>query len=436
MKTLVCTIVLLLSFNLKANYGEHFGVSGTSLSLGGQSSGDIHDPANNFYAPALNAFTDSVSLSVSVGLMQTDFKEINNVQIENGLTKDGANETGSISTEYDNVSIFIGHALIPLFKSQKMKLGLSLLTPIENFVESNTGNTFRTEYVMYRARQNRTIIYANLIYPFNDSFSLSLGGMSGFQASSTMDTQQSLNGSTPGSSANMKTEIKRTIAALFSMAYQSSWAKIFFSYQQEMKTNLKVDVSGRTASPSVPFDTTIETMLYYDPHILRLGLSKDISIVKILTTLEYQLWENYKSPIIEIKQNSGNIQGSKNLETIKTKNIFIPKVGTTLDLHDHFKLNFGLSYRPTPIDSDFSGVGNSVDSNIWSYSLGIDSPFEYQGMSMGLYAGAQYQKLEDLKVTKSANREDGNSSENKIGSPGYDIGGDITSLIVEARVKF
>ncbi|OUR98479.1 hypothetical protein A9Q84_03450 [Halobacteriovorax marinus] len=439
MKSILLVLITFVTFNSSANYFEFFGSHVSTSGIGNQANLNPHDPSNNYYIPALMAFSDTVNFAASISSAQTDFKAINNVVIQNDSYQDPAlnEQTGSVDTDYQKYISTSLHFAVPLARNLGT-LALSLSTPVGNLMETNSGNPYLPEYVMYRSRYRRTIIYLNLAKKFSDSLAFSLGTQLGFQAAADVNTQVSIQ-SDFGSQGSAKSKIKPTLALLLSGVYKpSNDSHIYLSYQQEMKNNLEANAFGKVSISTTTdyiLDLNISSMIYYDPHIIRLGTATTLGLFKLYGLLEYQMWGNYKTPVVRVAQRGGGIKPSSDYEVTTTEDIFVPKLGMAFSVTDNFELDLGIVYKPTPLKGDFSGSGNSVDTDstiLAGAALYKTKLFE---IPMQIGAAMQYHKLKEVKVVKSSGLENGNAG-NKIGSAGYTVGGSVVVGSLGLTVHF
>lgn len=436
MRILVAIFAVSLSFQAKANYAEFFGTAPSTSSIGNQANSDEFDPANNYYIPALMAFSDTLTFSTSAASVGTDFDPIGGVVVKNNTNSTSASESASVSTDYESYLGSTFHATLPIAYEGAGAVSLSLFMPIGKTMETNSGDAHLPEYVMYRSRYRRTMIHLNYAHKLSDNFAFSLGTHIGFQAGANTTNNVSLNGTSFGTSAGLKTEVKPSLAAIASAVYRKDNWSAAFTFQQEMKSNLETQANGVINDPtSALFQITIESMIYYDPHILRFGGTFELGNFTFLGTLEYQLWDNYKTPVIRVKDRGGVIIASDDFEKVQLRNIPVPKAGVKLRINDSMALMTGLSYKPTPLKGNFAGAGNSIDSNSLIFTAGGTLSLKFFGKDLDLSAGAQYHKLEELNITKTPNQENG-AAGSKIGAPGYKVGGSVIAASGGLRLKF
>ena len=145
------------------------------------------------------------------------------------------------------------------------------------------------------------------------------------------------------------------------------------------------------------------------------------------------MWSGYKTPIIDVTKNGGVIVPSTNYEKILTRDTINPRLGIKFNLTDRWSTLLGAQYRMTPLKGDFSGSGNSIDVNTKIATTGFQYRMVIWSKDVHLGSAFQYHHLETKKVTKTAGQENG-SAGNKLGAPGYEIGGFI--LTANLGVKF
>jgi long-subunit fatty acid transport protein len=213
-------------------------------------------------------------------------------------------------------------------------------------------------------------------------------------------------------------------------------SKFYFSYQQEMKSNLHAGVSGEINNPSLAlFESGIDSVIFYDPHTFRLGSSYDFGDTELFGAVEYQLWSNYKPPTIYITKTGGVIVPSSNYEKIKVRDTINPRTGLKIAFGNRWSAGLGLGYRMTPLKGDFSGSGNSIDSNAYILSSGLQYRIVIWSKDVTLGTSLEYQQLQKKTVTKTTGQEDGSSGP-KIGAGGYEIGGYVLSAALGAKFNF
>src|SRR5690606_24662444 len=128
----------------------------------------------------------------------------------------------------------------------------------------------------------------------------------------------------------------------------------------------RANAAGEVNNPtSALFDISLDSMIYYDPHIFRLTWGQRLTpTLEMSATTEYQMWSNYKPPTIFIRRNGGVLLPSDDYEKVKTKDIPVARIGFKWHVLDTFSLSTGAFWRPTPIEGNFSGAGNSIDTDV------------------------------------------------------------------------
>jgi long-subunit fatty acid transport protein len=437
MKKIIFIFLFLFSHLAQASYPELFGASYSTSSIANQSNLDINDPSNNYYAPALLGFSDKVNMLYQLNSVSTGFTPIKNIVITNN-TNSNAQTYGDVSNNYENFNGGALHFALPIGYQHIGTLGLSVYMPLGSLMETNSGDPFRPEYVMYQSRYQHTSAYLSFAKKFNDDYAWSIGTYLGFQATANINTNLSLNGTPYGSWAGARSKISPSLAIIASFAKKFDKSKIYFTYQQEMKSNLKSNISGELSNPlPVAINTEINSLIFYDPHTLRFGASQNFGNLELYSGIEFQLWTNYATPKIYIKNSGGIIKESTNYENLTIRNTFNPRIGMKYSLTSRFDLSAGLGYRMTPIDGNFSGSGNSIDANTTILSTGFQYRIVIWSRDVSIGSSFQYQLLEKNHVVKTTLQEDG-SIGNKIGSGpnGYDIAGHIIAASAGTKFNF
>ena len=315
-------------------------------------------------------------------------------------------------------------------------LGLSVFLPIGSLTETNSGDPFLPEYVMFHSRYQRTSAYLNFAKKWNDDLSFSLGAVLGFQATADVKTDMSLNGANYGSWAKSQTKVDPSIGVIVSATKRVNANTLYFTYQQEMKSNLKTLVNGEITNPSLALlNSSLSSMIFYDPHTFRIGVTTGLGDAEFFLGVEYMLWSNYKTPIMHVDRNAGVVVPSNNYEKIVVKDTINPRLGIKYNWSQRWSTSLGAQYRMTPLKGDFSGSGNSIDSNTVVGTGGLQYRMVVYSKDVHLGASFQYHHLMDKKVTKTTGQENGNAGP-KLGSPGYDIGGYILSGTFGVKFNF
>ena len=147
------------------------------------------------------------------------------------------------------------------------------------------------------------------------------------------------------------------------------------------------------------------------------------------------MWSGYKSPVVTVTKNSGVVISSSNYEAISTRDTINPKIGFKDNLTDRWSYALGMAYRPTPLKGDFSGSGNSIDTDALIFTSGIQYRIVIWSKDVHLGTSFEYHQLQTKNVTKTPNEESG-SAGSKIGAPGYSIGGNVLAGSLGLKFNF
>lgn len=437
MKSSIFLFLVLFASHTYANFAEFFGASATTTAVGLQSNFDSEDAANNYYFPALLGFSDHINATLGANSTATDFDPIKNVVVQNSTNSSVTSETyANVSTDYLKYYNFNAHFSLPIGREHFGTLGLSVFGPIGHIIEGDSGHPQAPEYVMYRARYKRTSAHINFAKKYNEQFAFSLGAYIGFQASANANLNLGLNGTQYGTSGRVKSKVDPSLAGLFSMIYKLDDSIYGFQFQQEMKSNLQAEASGELSNPvNLPFTSKIDSMLFYDPMTLRIGTLQRVGMFDLIASVDYQVWSNFKTSKITVTKISGTVEGSREYERLNLRDVYVPKLGVRTRLTNRWTFDAGFSYRQSPLDGDFSGAGNSIDTDTYNYSAGLHYIIKIEGNDVELTTAILYQDLKKKTVVKSSGLETG-ANGLKIGSPGYTIDGTVLGGTLGLRIHY
>lgn len=429
-------ILILLSFftlDAFASPFELFGSSAISIAQGHQP-GAARSADRQMYAGALAAANKTTAFSFNFLEIIPQLKDINNVVVKNPINQNGTSTTtGNIDTNTPATTMFAGHLSTPLFGEAGPVFALSVIAPVDRLIEADTGDPYKPEYVMYRNRYLRPTVIFNLAQRF-ESWSFAIGGQTGFQSNGESYFYTRADNEPYPTVGKLTFNAKPSMGILASMSKEWKEGETYLSFTQEMKskfTNKAIGATSIGGGSAFPFEFAISSLLYYDPQIWRLGHIQKISgNFKLMGMLEYQEWANYKTPKLVFKQEGGSLASSKDYEKLSPKNILIPHIGFEADLSEHWVLRGGYFYRPTPLKtSKLKDSGNSIDPDKHVGSVGLGRYFSFLGKRLETTLAYQFHYLRSQKIHKTDGLEDGSAGQ-KIGSPGYRIGGNIHVLAV------
>ena len=423
-------LVFILSFTCSAyaSLPELFGSSAGSLSIGGQA--QRQSAANNYYAPSILGYSKSSQFSFDIFYVSTQFKEINNVVVKNETNTVSTFEKGDIEVNSTPTPMFGAHLSTPLFSPEGVKFNISIFAPFDRLMETDSGDPYQPRYVMYDNRFIRPNFIFSGAHNFGD-WSFSLGAHTGLQTNGDTYFMSRTTTGNP-SLAKMSFNAKPSIGGVFSASKRSDEHLTYLTFQQEMKSKLTNRATGETeiaSNTSFQFDFDVASLLYYDPMTVRIGHQVHQKMTSMFFSLEFQQWDNYESSMIQLIKRGGAINGSENLEKLKLKNLFIPKLGLQRLLSDKWSGKLGYFYRQSPLyTNNLKNSGNSIDVDKHVFSIGAARLIHFQQKELTLDFAYQAHVLRNMKITKTPNREDGDPAEPKIGSPGYKVGGMIHAL--------
>jgi hypothetical protein len=405
-----------------------YGASAATVATSAQVNPNLSAPENNFYHPSAMAYFTEGSFGISFLAAKTQFHPINNVVVKNNINS-ASSESGNVDTDYPMQGNLLLHVRSPIFKKRlKTQVGISVFTPAMKLVDSNTGDDFAPEYVMYRARNSRTMTTINLANLYNQNNSYSVGILGGIQTSGESYLVTRTDGNPSSGKVNFVAKPSAAIILSWSRKLEHS-AQLLVTLQDQMKTKIRTQADGISPIGSgslVPFNLTLSSLLYYDPRILRTTYLKSYSWGSLTSTLEVQDWSGYETPALDVKTQSLFTTG-RDLEDIETELIAIPRIAINFQLPSENSLTLGTHYRKSPIKSNLNEGGSSLDPDVLAFNIGWGRRMTILEESFNFHLTLSHHQLMDVDVNKTANNELG-AAGSKIGAPGYQAGGSIQAL--------
>ncbi len=432
-------------FSAHASYPELFGAGPRTLGIGQQSDGLAENAENGYYAPSLAAFSDQLQVAFDLHATSVNFKSIDNIVVKNELNNvfSPIEQMGSIDPEPKDFYGMGFAFFLPLKYRGLGNISFSLFSPLTYFARSYSGDPFLPEYVIYGSRYDRTTGHLSYAHLLSENWAISLGTHFGFQASADVEANSSISTGSedPASNATSETKTKPSLAGIFSLSYRTIFERersrvLSLSFHQGIKSNVLARAYGKTNLPELPYDINIETMVFFDPHILRLSISEFFSRqISFHATLEVQDWRSYQTPRVKVKQNSGVIVASEDLDQFDPRIIVIPKLGMRFSAGESWSFGIGSFFRPSSLKGDFSGPGNSLDADKWAFHFTPSFRFNFGKMEHQLSLALQYHHMKTGRVNKTPLTERSNPGQ-KIGAPFYDLGADILAASLGISSSF
>lgn len=437
---------------LHANVGDTYGY-GSQMAATNGAGATWGDPAYSaFHNPALLAnpslssapsfvsapqsiapgsFLHSLELAWSFLAMHHAFLPIESVTVENGYTGDDL-RNGNVNTEYkDVVGQALGFRLQTLPSLLHFSVGGVIYVPTQHFAHLDTGEPFVPEYVLYRSRTQRPQFDFGAAIRLFNLFNLGVGVHVGYgiagTANSYLKTDDSKS-STMRFSATLEPKAVPFFGASLSPEGAIWNAGLVFRLPLEHPEVLTVN-SGADAfdnNAALDYRFRAASTALYDPMSIEAGFSIlhpfwTETSPRALVQLEYQFWQNYRSPFLQIKDRGSSAPvASSRPPSVLLKNILILKVAEEIPV-GAFRIRAGYGYRPSIFHGPPNGSGNYLDPAKHMASAGLG--WEWGILRIDLHASCHF--LVRQKIEKTANDEAGDSSSQKIGAPGYDAGGKI-----------
>ena len=427
---LIIVLFILISTNAYPSFLEDFAASTRALGNAGQADLLNHRASNNYYMPASLAFNEIIQIEGSSFVSLYNIDPINNIVIENSInTEDGAEKLGTIENDFSSLIINSIHLSLPIERINA-SINFSVISPFPYAAQFNSGDPYTPEYSLLKARPRRPQGFFNFAYALNNSLSFSLGAHLGAKTESNIFTKAAVNNqgeTTLYTYASGAGEVTPKLAPVVSLFYRTEKWSAGLYFQGEMESNLKVDLVADEISTGIIFDSIIESVLFYDPQIAKLQLGLNINNrLKLHSSVNYYIWKDYQTPKINITQ-LAVMTGTYNYETLQLQNSISAKIAVNINILDNLTYSVGGSFEQSPITGDFSENGNTIHSDTYTASMGVNLDFRLLNYDLSASIAGSYKMLKDKSVIKSPGQENGQNGR-KIGAPGYDIGGNITTV--------
>lgn len=435
--TLVLVMANLLALNANANIGDTFGFGSRAASLGGATVSGGADGYSAYSNPGLLSLPSSQRIQVSYGVlyMQPEFEPIERVLTENTTTSDRPTYA-SVPVDYPSTlgqELGITAHIAPEFMN--LSAGLVTYFPLSTIGTLDSGDPFLPEYVLYRSRTQRPQIDFSVGAELSKWLSFGAGVHFAFAVNSeaTMILQTAAD---KISSMRVRTEMKPKVGPYFGihlapppvMTAHPDWGLgLVVRLPVSSPTYFEISTGTRAIGGTaiVDFNLSATSVAQYDPLALEVGGNlKTGPRGRFFWQVEYQRWEAYEKPAVEIeacktRPCSINLQSSGNPHQ-PFRDIIVPKAGEEWDLSPTTAFRVGYSYRPSPLRDSYTGSSNYLDPPKHIFGAGLG--FKFQTL-LGAKAPnhldfhLSYHLLEEQKINKSSSSD--------IGAPGYTAGGKI-----------
>ncbi|HAR44424.1 MAG TPA: hypothetical protein DCS07_17635 [Bdellovibrionales bacterium] len=433
--------------NAAANIGESFGFGSRAAALASAVTAEAQkqDGYASFYNPALMPFgSETFTLSWGVIAMEPRFKPIENVVLANTYMAE-ATQIGSVDLNYRTT---FGNFFGLTWRSEssaKWAAGLTAFLPLLQTAFMDTGEAFAPEYTLDRARTQRpqfNFAAARILLP---NFSVGAGLQVAFSMTAKADISLQTDLAKP-SNMRFTTSLAPKAVPYLGMLYApegkqgiSGGLTLRFPSTSEAHMDLTSAVNLPATGSYFPFAYNSQSALYYDPLTIQLGAKLPWSAEQqTFLQLEHQAWRNFKTPVMTLTRDpQGAILSDSRNPEYEYRNILVPRVGHEASFGGTL-VRLGYGYRPSILARLSTGAGNRIDPSRHMLQTGLGWEFrECFGTKTlcDLDLHAAYQHLARQHIDKTPADEAGSPTGNKVGSPGYDVGGKIYGGGVSLTLK-
>lgn len=419
MKLLVA-ILFFVSGSASANLGTIFGLGPKSMATGATSylHGDW-DSFATFSAPAALGYLSDAEVTFGVMHMNPNLKPYGNLVLNSSGTRGEFYDAGVL----EGNGQLIGFAFPIGSRERPLTLGGNFYLPSSGLVRVSGNPVNYPFYPMYSDISRNAFFVVGVGYRIwrGLAIGVNLRSTSKSIASYQLRSDNTINYSASAVEARSENRFSASLVWDQSKVSEGRWSVgAMYRAKSSLETKLSADISA-----FVPVQGELVSTPAYSPSEWvgsfswksrnEFTLSADIARVE---------WRGYSAPY-----GSGNINfyviGDRNKQA-GFKDVWVPRAGFQKKYGfqgsvKSLALRGGAFYYPTPVP-DQTEDSNFVDNDRWGATagagLGLKNPWRDRGdEAIRVELAAQYNKLEERKVTKVAST--------KVGAPGYTTGGEI-----------
>jgi len=437
--------------------GEAFGFGARTQALGGAGvawGGGGFTAYTNPASLPLAGEDESKILTFSFGLldMTPNVLPIQNVVTNTSFNSDNATGKptyGNVDTGYRTTfgeELGIAYQVLP--DTFHLTLGVVVFLPVNQVALVDTGETYEPEYILLRARTQRPQIEFSAGADLGKGFHAGLGLHTGFSLTTNGVVFLKTNPANPSQirfSSSIQAKLGPTLGFLYAPEQGPSDTPNPFSvglvyrapvsYDNVITFSSDAQFFGGTGA--LPFSFSANSALYYDPGSLELGASVKQSFGRLFAQLDYEFWSKYIAPNLVVGNSTQTCNPGPCTSTISPskplpftyQDILVPRIGEEIELGTRSTLRLGYSYHASIIQGLATDAGNFLDPPKHALSAGVGFKFAHflkYEIPAALDFTLEYEQLVTQHITKSPGDENGAmNGDPKIGSPGYDAGGNI-----------
>ena len=429
----------------QANVGETYGFGSRSAALGGAVGSWNADGFASYTNPAQLGLMGKDRLWLSFGLiyMQPEFLPIDGIVVENNWSSDKSPPRyGSVNMDYKATfgqAIGVAYQIDP--EGMKVGVGATLFLPLLYSTYIDTGEVYLPEYALYRNRTQRPQVELATGLSVAPGFSIGAGAHIGFGVQSYASVFLQTDPTRPSytrQSAAAKPKASPYVGFLYAYGQSDTNAQatppfslsgvIRFPLDNTFQTQVQTGTGLFTGYPSLDVGFDANSSAIYDPTSFEFGAQFEVlTNFHIFTQLDYQLWSKYQSPALNVTNPTGISVSTGYNPVYATRDIIIPRIGGEYQVGD-VKMRLGYAYRPSIFPSTPDGIGNYLDpaKHMWGVGLGFDCK-TLLGMNLPheFNIHGSWHQLVTQTIVKTPGNEAGNTSDQKIGYPGYQAGGKV-----------
>ena len=294
------TLGLLLVFFVatkegRANVFDSYGQSAGTIAIGNATTAGGTSTFAAYTNPALLVHSKKNEISVQAIMTRFDLQD---------LPEDASSPLPPDQDRASQASDLQGNSVGANFViRERLHLGFAAYLPSGSFGRIKGVSSYQSTYLRYSENQEKPAIYSSVAIALPYGFSIGAGAYYSLRAKGVLQVALSAEESEGRVDLNMEP----VIAPYGGIAWQNpaTGTTLGVYYREAQKTDSKIDSAFRltTADFGLPFNASTSIVPFYDPALLRFGVSQTIQDVTVLLSFEQAQWARFKNSLVSLTGN-------------------------------------------------------------------------------------------------------------------------------------
>jgi len=427
MGTVLAVVILLFAPRAEA-FVTQYGFGPASTELAGMTAAGPSDAFSAYLNPARlgDGLSEDHRFRATWGLeyLHADFTPITNIVINSPVI---SGVSGPVVGNYDasvpdgfGQWLGVEYLVTPFWN---LTVGAAAFLPLNGLAQLDTGPIYQPSYVLYGSSwQVPKVVLSAGVQPA-PWLRFGLGASVNFAATANVDLYLQASDGT-ASDQRVQEVLTPTIAPLMGLDIDTGFGHVGLTVRAQSVTTVTLNTSASARvfgdlQAAIDFGYLSTASLDFEPWSFELGyrFPELAGLITPMIQVSYQMWKEMQLPEASIN-NSSQFQPTLTPDVV-FQDIFVITAGAEFRIGSVIA-RIGYTYRPSIFADLPSDVGNLIDPDRHLVGLGVSIPLTDK---LTLDVDGQFQYLVPDNVVKTPGDEFGNESGEKIGAPGYPIGG-------------